>query len=83
MFTTTIGEMLAVNMLPYRFVESRGFRHVVNKMVPEYQMPGRLTFSQKVIPDLYSTTKEKLKKELQEEFDNSGTILLNFTKITV
>ncbi|KAH9364733.1 hypothetical protein HPB48_019744 [Haemaphysalis longicornis] len=54
--TAKIARMLVLDLQPYDFVESRGFRELVHEMEPLYKTPCRTTFSRTVVPELYRDT---------------------------
>jgi hypothetical protein len=59
-----ITRMICTESLPFNFVESDGFKHLINKLCPKYQIPNRKYFSDKVVPKLYRRAKEKLREHL-------------------
>ena len=78
-YTQAIGKMIAVDMLPYNFVEAKGFRHVVDTMRPEYQIPSRKSFTNKIIPNIYEQTKKDVFDSLQKELEKlEGKTYKNF-----
>ncbi len=66
--TNAVGKMIAVDMLPYDFVEGRGFRELMALLEPQYQVPSRTTFSRSVIPDLYNKVRRSAATEILEDF---------------
>ena len=52
-----VAYYLAKDMQPYRTVERPGFRKLILKLNPRYQMPSRKYFSQQEIPRLYTKVK--------------------------
>ncbi|CAH2091123.1 unnamed protein product [Euphydryas editha] len=63
-----IGEMIALQNLPFNFVEGLGFRRLIKELAPRYNFRGRNFFSDFVCTELYSKVAEKV-KELIENFD--------------
>lgn len=59
-----IAEMLCLNKLPYRFVESEGFKVLMNKICPKYDIPGRKFFSNCLIPEMYEEVRTKISEIL-------------------
>ena len=53
------------DQMPIFTVEKTGFRNLVNKLNPRYQLPSRKHFTEIEIPNLYESTKTKLHAELQ------------------
>jgi hypothetical protein len=45
-----ITRMICTESLPFNFVESDGFKHLINKLCAKYQIPNRKYFSDKVVP---------------------------------
>ncbi|RVE50841.1 hypothetical protein evm_004408 [Chilo suppressalis] len=64
----TIAEMIALQNLPFNFVEGTGFRRVMNTALPKYKMRGREFFSSYVCDNLYHRLAKKT-KDLLQEFD--------------
>ena len=57
---------MAKEITPFNIVEKPGFRSMVRKLDPRYEVPSRKYFSKIALPSLYSETCEKVTKELQE-----------------
>lgn len=57
--TNTIAYMIAVDHLPFSFVEGRGFRKLMKLVAPLYNLTGRKSFTKK-ISERYVTLKENL-----------------------
>lgn len=74
--TDLTARMLTTSFLPYRFVEEQGFRDLIHYLKPNYQVPSSTTFSRSVIPELYTTEKEKLKISLVEDMNEVKSISL-------
>lgn len=59
-----IGEMIALDNLPYSVVTNKGFQRLMAKVAPQYMIPGRKYFTERIIPDIYdrlvTVTKNKL-----------------------
>ena len=51
-------------MLPIRIVEKEGFKTLVKKLDPWYELPTRKYMSKKAIPDLYSVMRESVKSQI-------------------
>ncbi|KAG8174684.1 hypothetical protein JTE90_024387 [Oedothorax gibbosus] len=49
-----IAQMIAVDNQPYSFVEDEGFRNMMSKAQPQYKIPSREYFKDKVLPKMYS-----------------------------
>lgn len=64
--TEKIGRMICLDNRPFSIVEAKGFQELMNFVEPRYKMPSRNHFSGKVIPDLYSETRERVSKMLHE-----------------
>ncbi|KAM3964034.1 zinc finger BED domain-containing protein 4-like [Aphomia sociella] len=63
-----IGEMIALQNLPFYFVEGLGFRRLIQELAPRYNFRGRHFFTDLVCKELYGKVAEKV-KELIEKFD--------------
>ena len=63
--TELIAEMVAVDMLPIRFVEGRGFTKLLSCIEPSYKIPCRKTIST-YIDSLYDNETVALHNELQK-----------------
>jgi hypothetical protein len=59
-----ITEKIAKDLQPYSVVEDAGFRAVIAAAEPRYVMPSRKTFSEDVIPKLYSDTVTKVRPDV-------------------
>ena len=57
---------MAKEMIPINTVEKPGFRSMVRKLDPRYEVPSRKYFSKTVLPSFYAVTRERVTKELQE-----------------
>lgn len=64
-----IGEMIALQNLPFTFVEGLGFRRLMQELAPRYNFRGRNFFTDFVCKELYSKVAQKV-KVLIENFDN-------------
>lgn len=69
--TVAIAYLIAVACLAYSFVENVGFRHLMNIVAPNYQVPSRKVFSDDRIPKLYQATKAKICGDLKN-IENFG-----------
>lgn len=56
-----IGKMIAIDNQPYSFVEDEGFRNVMYKAQPQYQIPSREYFKQNILPKMYEDCREKIR----------------------
>ena len=68
--TNSVGRMLALDILPYDFVEGRGFKELMKLMEPQYLVPSRTTFSRSVVPELYCSVKQKTANEIYRDFED-------------
>jgi len=55
-----IAEMITSDNQPYSFVENAGFRNLMEKAQPRYNIPSRNYFKEDVIPKLFEKCKAKL-----------------------
>uniref|UniRef100_A0A9J8BL29 BED-type domain-containing protein n=1 Tax=Cyprinus carpio carpio TaxID=630221 RepID=A0A9J8BL29_CYPCA len=64
--TRYIAEYIACDLRPFSAVDGKGFKRLVAKLEPKYQMPSRAHFSQTVFPALYRETKERVMLNLKQ-----------------
>lgn len=76
--TAKIARMLALDLQPYDFVESRGFKELMHEMEPLYKIPCRTTFSRTVVPELYRDTVRSIKGIIHSDIQD-GIQSLSFT----
>lgn len=76
--TAKIARMLALDLQPYDFVESRGFKELMHELEPLYKIPCRTTFSRTVVPELYKDTVRYIKGILHADLQE-GIQSLSFT----
>lgn len=58
--------MIAVDNEPLSIVDHHvGFKRLINNTLPQYTIPGRTYFTEKIIPDMYERVVSKLKNELE------------------
>lgn len=57
-----IGEMIAIDNQPLSIVENTGFRNLMRKVKPKYNIPGRKYFTENIIPHLYEETKSEIRR---------------------
>lgn len=61
-----ISEMIALQDLPFNFVEDRGFRRLMQFIVPNYHFRGRHFFTENICGNLYETLATKIKDLLTQ-----------------
>ncbi|KAH9360763.1 hypothetical protein HPB48_018218 [Haemaphysalis longicornis] len=76
--TAKIDHMLVLDLQPYHFVESRGFKELMHEMEPLYKIPCRTTFSRTVVPELYRDTVRSIKGIIHSDIQD-GIQSLSFT----
>ncbi|KAK8685344.1 hypothetical protein V6N13_041347 [Hibiscus sabdariffa] len=59
-----LAEMIVIGELPFKFVESEGFRRFMSVACPRFRIPSRLTITRDVY-QLYLDEKAKLKQHLK------------------
>ena len=64
--TESVTHFMVKNMIPFNTVEKPGFHSMVRKLDPRYEVPSRKYCSKTVLPSLYTETRERVTKELQE-----------------
>lgn len=60
--------MIALQNLPFNFVEGLGFRRLIQELAPWYNLRGRNFFTDFVCKELYGKVAQKV-KELIENYD--------------
>lgn len=63
--TESVGEMISMDLLPYSFVENKGFCKLMNVVAPHYTLPSSIHFSNKVVPQLHQRVRSKVKESLE------------------
>ena len=61
--------MMALDSQPFSIVEDAGFLRLLANVCPKYVMPSRKYFSEKIIPDIFSTIRTKLHEEIHPQGD--------------
>ncbi|XP_013145332.1 PREDICTED: zinc finger BED domain-containing protein 4 [Papilio polytes] len=56
-----IGEMIALQNLPFHFVEGVGFRRVMQDALPNYQLRDRNFFTEHICNDIYEKIADKIR----------------------
>ena len=51
--TRKIGEMILFDLQPFKIVEDVGFLNLIQYLEPRYKVPSQITFSTKIIPEIY------------------------------
>ncbi|XP_018366612.1 PREDICTED: zinc finger BED domain-containing protein 4-like [Trachymyrmex cornetzi] len=62
--TKRIGEMIALDAEAFTLVERKGFERLIKYLAPQYPLPCRTYFSDKIIPQLHETLKTRICKKL-------------------
>jgi hypothetical protein len=62
--TNAILKMICVDLQPLSFIEDVGFRSVLKATEGRYVIPSRVTFRNKLIPELYTKVVDKLRTEI-------------------
>ncbi|KAH7967509.1 hypothetical protein HPB49_025264 [Dermacentor silvarum] len=70
---------IAHGLQPYSVVEEESFIEMMRCAIPEYVVRSRNTFSRTVIPNLYATKKNDLKKRVRDVFENGGAECFTLT----
>ena len=63
---TALGIFVVRDLQPLQVVENEGLRYFVAKLDPQYELPSRKTLTEKILPELYRQSKEKLAGLLNE-----------------
>ena len=64
--TNAVTFCLSKDSLPIYTVDKLGFRRLLEKMDPQYDLPSSIYFSKVTIPALYEETRQKLESDLKE-----------------
>ncbi|XP_068588825.1 zinc finger BED domain-containing protein 4-like [Cebidichthys violaceus] len=62
--TDSVGEMISMDLLPYSFVENKGFCKLMKVVAPHYTLPAGIHFSNKVVPQLHQRVTSKVIESL-------------------
>lgn len=62
--TNAVGMFIAKDLQPFSVVGDLGFRNLIKTLEPRYSVPSRTTFSTKIIPDIYKTTRRGIEDDL-------------------
>lgn len=62
-----IMKLFTSDFQPFRIVEDRGFRELMNYAFPNYVIPTRKYFANNMLPALYEKTKAELKERVSKE----------------
>lgn len=68
--TVWIGEMIAIDSQPFSIVEDTGFLRLLSNVCLLYAAPSRKCFAEKVIPEMFSTIKAQLMKDIHPDGDS-------------
>ena len=63
--TTSVTKFIAKEMMPVSVVEREGFKEIVQKLDPRYEVPSRKYFSKNALPSLYTATREKILESMK------------------
>ncbi|XP_078489374.1 LIM and SH3 protein isoform X2 [Ciona intestinalis] len=63
--TKLICEMIAIDFLPISMVENEGFRRLLNELQPSYVVPSDKYITRTILPDIYSSVKQKVQHSLK------------------
>jgi len=59
--TEHVAKLFIKDLQPLSIVEDEGFRSLMNLLAPDYDLPSRVTFRQRVIPSLYEKCAQDVK----------------------
>ena len=65
--TKIVTYFLAKDMLPVYTVEKVGFKQMLRKFNPRYELPSRNYFSRVAIPALYSEIKSEIQQKINDQ----------------
>ncbi|XP_060077513.1 E3 SUMO-protein ligase ZBED1-like [Ylistrum balloti] len=66
MITKSIAEFFVQDLRPFSVVENIGFRRMINTLEPQYTIPSRQHFTDKIIPEMYDKVKSELLGDLEK-----------------
>ena len=66
--------MIAVDIQPYSEISDIGFNRLIAKLCPNYSIPSKKYFTEKIIPDIFTKVKTKIQWSLDEISSISLTI---------
>lgn len=58
--------MIALDCQPFSIVSDTGFGRLMNALEPRYQIPSRKYITDKVIPDIESDVRDKVKENMND-----------------
>ncbi len=64
--TDAVTFYITKDNLPIYSVEKQGFKHFVKSFDERYKIPSRSYFSRTALPDLYSSTRQKVREEISK-----------------
>ena len=64
--TRAITYYFAKDAIPLHTVERAGFKHMISKLNPRYELPSRKVFMSKEIPTLYTNVRSSVMAELKQ-----------------
>ena len=65
--TKSVTYFLAKDMLPAYTIEKSGFKQMLNKFNPHYDVPSHNHFSRVAIPALYSEVKSEIQQKINDQ----------------
>ena len=71
--TTAVTKCLAQDMLPLYTVDKQGFRDMMLKANPRYDLPHSDYFRREAIPNLYSDTRQSIQEKIPPEVHFAAT----------
>jgi len=64
--TKLIAEMMALDDLPFHFVNNKGFRRMISHLEPGYHLPDDKYFRTRMLPDVYSGVRTEVRKQVEQ-----------------
>ncbi|RXM31651.1 Zinc finger BED domain-containing protein 1 [Acipenser ruthenus] len=59
--------MITLHLRHFSIVEDRGFRLLIDKLEPHYDIPHRTSFSASIIPDLFAKQQTRVKQTIHND----------------
>ena len=71
--SSAVAYFIAKEMQPINVVQGEGFKHMIGKLEPRYQLPHRKSFTECIIPELYNKVKDTVTSVVRKSSSFSVT----------
>ena len=58
--------MIGVDIQPYSVTSDIGFNRLIAKLCPNYSIPSKKYYTEKIIPDIFTKVKTKIQSSLDD-----------------